>query len=203
MDIKINSLDEKVLSSSATLYKGETNLGVNYISSYYPHIIENKFLLNYCEFYGYKKNKASIPSNLENLNKNDLKLNDNRPKNIPILVERNLENQNIIYYNKRLYSIPERINFNKILKYLKYLRNFKSYEGAKFECYNKNLIKSIKFKIIKLIYVALEFFKKQPKKIKPIVVGHPRTGFTLLISIITEILSIDNQIKKKINIMIL
>ena len=71
--------------------------------------------------------------------------------NIPILVKRNLENQNIIYYNKKLYSIPENINFNKILKYLKFLKNFKSYEGAKSECYSNSLIKSLKFKIIKLI----------------------------------------------------
>ena len=34
----------------------------------------------------------------------------------------------------------------------------------------------------------LNLFKNQQKKTKPIVVGYPRTGFTLLISIITDII---------------
>lgn len=151
LDIKIDKLDEKVASASPTLNKGEINLGASYILSNYPKIADDKFLLKYCEYYGYKKDEASIPSNLKYINENDLELNDTRPHNIPILVKRNLENQNIIYYNKKLYSIPENINFNKILKYLKFLKNFKSYEGAKSECYSNSLIKSLKFKIIKLI----------------------------------------------------
>lgn len=46
----------------------------------------------------------------------------------------------------------------------------------------------------------LNLIKKSPKNIKPIVIGHPRTGFTLLISIITEILLLNNQIKNNTKI---
>ena len=78
-DIKIDKLDEKVASASPTLNKGEINLGASYILSNYPKIADDKFLLKYCEYYGYKKDEASIPSNLKYINENDLELNDTRP----------------------------------------------------------------------------------------------------------------------------
>ena len=138
LNIKSTELDQNFLASSPTFHKGEINLGVEYLSEKFPQIKENKYFLQYCKFYGYDKDKANIPSNLKFLNEAELELEDRRPKNVPILVKKNLEDHNIIYYNKRLYSIPSFINFNKIIKYLKFLKDFKSYEGAKNDCCNKN-----------------------------------------------------------------
>ena len=151
LNIKPTDLDQNFLTSSPTFHKGEINLGVEYLSEKFSQIKENEYFLKYCEFYGYDKNKASTPSNLKFLNEAELELEDRRPKNTPILVKRNLEDHNIIYYNRKLYSIPVFINFNKIRKYLKYLKNYKSYEGAKNDCYDKNFLKILKFKIINIV----------------------------------------------------
>lgn len=152
--LNIKSLDlsdRKEFLNSPTFYRGEANLGVNFFNNNFLNIKEDKYLEEYCKFYGYKKHFSEIPTELDILNNKNLSLEDRRPKNKPITIRNNFEDENIVYYNKKIYSIPKYINFNKIIKFLIFIKSYKSYEAAKIECTNKSIIKKIKFKIIKLL----------------------------------------------------
>lgn len=162
LNIKSFDLPEKKeVLNSPTFYKGEVNLGVKFFNQNFLNIKKDKYFKKYCEFYGYKENIAEVPTRLNILNNKNFNLKDNRPENKPITVRINFEDQNIVYYNKKLYSIPRNINFDEIKKFLIFLKSYKSYEAAKLDCLNKGIFKKIIFIIIKLACCFQNYLKNQ------------------------------------------
>ena len=154
--VKIKKINEAIFKSygkSDTFHKGIVGKGLEYIKKNNKGILENKYYGKYCDFYGYDSEKVSKPKKLDEINKKEILLFDSRKKNQAYTVEFNFSKHTIIYYNKKLYAIPDEqnIDFMKYLKFKKIFYESETLDEIKFKILNYGYLKKIIFKYIKLL----------------------------------------------------
>jgi len=104
-----------VYGSSATFNEGKTGRGLEFFKNNYPQVFENKDYIRYCEYYGYSTNSMVSPTKLAALNDKTIHLEDSRVVGTPMLVQENFLDYRIIYFNTRIYAIPNHTDFFKEL----------------------------------------------------------------------------------------
>ena len=95
---------EGVYGQSATFSTGQIGRGLTYFKKYFPKIFDNKFLNQYCEFYGYSNQSVSPPTRLNELNVHTKQFVDDRPVKQILLVQEDFLGHRILYFEGTLYA---------------------------------------------------------------------------------------------------
>ena len=95
---------KEVYGLSATFNTGQIGRGITYFKKYFPEIFDNKFLNQYCEFYGYSNHSVSSPTRLDELNVHAKQFDDDRPVKQILLVQEDFLGHRILYFEGTLYA---------------------------------------------------------------------------------------------------
>ena len=137
--------------SSNTYFKAKIGEGSKFIKENYPLIFEDQYYKKYCDFYGYDHEQAGPPTKLNILNDKNIKIFDDRPKNVQITIQDNFYDHNIVYFNNEIFAMPFDIDVKKISKYLGLFLKAKSLDEIKYKILKNDFKYKIKKKIINFL----------------------------------------------------
>ena len=120
---ELKELILKSYGNSDTFYKGRVGEGLKFIKKYNKSILTNVYYKKYCEFYGYNNQEVTTPKSLDKLNKKEYRLFDHRKKNHAYTVCFNFFKHTVIFYNNRLYAVPDEQNID-FMKYTRFRKFF-------------------------------------------------------------------------------
>lgn len=96
-----------IFGNSPTFNSGQIGRGIKYIEENCPEIFQHEYYLRICEFFGYSPTEAKGASKIDDLNDKTITVFDNRPVDEPQLVEADFLGYGIIYFNGKLYGLPD------------------------------------------------------------------------------------------------
>lgn len=124
-------LEGSVFGAGHTFNKGKIGRGIEFIEKNCPEIFDDQYYGKICEFFGYPPRSSGTPTNVNQLNKRGVEVQDTRPTNEPRLVEENFCDYRIIYYNGMLYGVSHDSNFIELLQQGEIKIKAKSLDEAK------------------------------------------------------------------------
>ena len=126
---------KKSFQNSDTFFKGKIGEGINYLKNTYPKIFEDIYYKKYCDFYGYNYLETTEPL-IPIMDNKQIKIFDNRPKDVQITIQANFHKHNIVYFNEKIYAIPFDISQNEILKNINNFLNAYDIDELKYKILN-------------------------------------------------------------------